>query len=178
MDDSRAAAIARLKELRQSRDELRAASNKRRTRALIAAGTFLAVIVAAALALPLVLTAPTDNEPSGPRTAARTQPLQLDLELVQVGEDLVAHPPPGAPLYTMTWPDGVLAATALGEIGGYEAIGILTDRARVCMVLNDAAGGSGWCIPYAEFESEGFFMDRGSWDIHWFADGTVEWTGL
>jgi hypothetical protein len=178
MTDEHAVAIERLKDMRKSREELRTASRRRRARALMTVGVALATVVIAAILLPLVLQPPSEEQAANPRNAARTQPLQLSLQLVQVGEDLVANPPPGPPLYTMTWPDGVLAATRLGEMAGHEAIGILTDRARVCMILNDQASGSGWCIPYRDFESEGFFMDRGSWDIHWFADGRVEWTGL
>jgi hypothetical protein len=185
MDDSRERAIERLKELRGSREESRERSRARRRRGIVMGTASLVALGVLALVLSTFVSASRDAGRtetrllSGPAHGIpQVGAADIEPELVQVGEDLVANPPPGAPLDSLTYPDGVLAATSLGSPGGNPVYGILTDRARVCMIINDVEGGSGRCIPYAQFVDEGFLMDRGSYEIHWLPDGTVEWTGI
>ena len=70
-------------------------------------------------------------------------------------------------------------ATPLGENARVTAYGIHTDDNGACIAMlftPDSAGGK--CVGAEEFERDGLTMDRGSWSVSWFADGSISWKGI
>ena len=146
----------------------------------------LATVVGFVLLLPTPAAAPeVESQPEVTLTPEVTEPTPApipdDFVFIQVGEDLVANPPE-PPLDGLEQSDTILEATALGEREGNVAFGYLTSGGEVCLHLRYDAGegreGTGQCTTVREFELYGLTVDRGAWDVHWTADGTVTWTGI
>jgi hypothetical protein len=136
----------------------------------------VAVVVALGVASVLVLTPqPRAAEPR----AVGVLPLR---EIEQVGTDLLANPPDERTTQItemLAEPGTPVAATALGGKQGNTAFGVLTDEGMVCMNLwMPGGGGTGHCVTGDEFEQDGIVIDRGAWQVTWFADGTVVWDGI
>ena len=95
--------------------------------------------------------------------------------LVQVGEDLVANPPPYD--ISIKANDSVVSATALGEYDGEYLCGVLTANDQVYFsVANPSENTShGQIESYDEFAADGITLDGDKWSVTWFADGTVVW---
>ena len=152
----------------------------RRLIALVAIVT-IGVLAIAGWSLLRPIDVETAGPPSSSAAAPTAPPTNSDAPTVvwiPVGEDLIANPPAGDPIPGLVAPDKALAATALGERSGWTAFGILTTKQDVCMMLRNAEGGTGKCLPYADFVASGLTIDRGSWDVHWAHDGTVTWSGI
>lgn len=68
----------------------------------------------------------------------------------------------------------------LGQNGDYVAYGYATSEGEVCVSLWTVSLGSGehTCVGSGEFAKDGLVVDRGSWQLRWTVDGTVEWLGL
>jgi hypothetical protein len=118
---------------------------------------------------PSVVAAPTDVPTSSAIPIADGVPPQI----VLVEGDLIANPPE-FPLWSHD--STILAATGLGERQGYSAIGYVTDADQVCIYMYTDNGGHGDCsTTYAEFNANGATLEHNGWQIHWWADGRVEW---
>ena len=73
-------------------------------------------------------------------------------------------------------------STYLGARDVWHAFGLLSDQGDVCMwvtvadpVANPGLTGSGTCATFAVFTQFGVTINHGGWDVHWSADGTVDW---
>lgn len=97
-------------------------------------------------------------------------------EITPVGEDLVASPPDRP----IAMPGTVVSATSLGERGDYVFVGAVNDGNQVCLIMQDVVKdeSSGSCTDYLGFENDGVTLDRGSWQVTWWADGRVEFEGI
>lgn len=135
-----------------------------------------AAVVAVAVATVLALT--PQPRPVQPRAVGA--PVLHEIE--QVGTDLLADPPDQRTtqvIEMLAEPGTPVAATALGGNQGNTAFGVLTDEGMVCMNLwMPGGGGTGHCVTGIEFEQSGIVIDRGAWQVTWYADGTVVWDGI
>ena len=135
-----------------------------------------AVVVALGVASVLVLT----PQPRAAEPRAAGAPVLLQIE--QVGTDLLANPPDQRTsdvINLIAEPGKPLAATDLGERGGYSALGVLTDSGKVCLRLAPATGSSMiGCVTDSGFLRGGITIDHGAWQIQWLPDGTVVWDGI
>lgn len=155
-------------------------------RTALAAALPLLLVVGTMVGLLLLIPTPApEPSPTPTRAPDTTQPsasaIPDDFVFIQVGEDLVANPPE-IPIDAYAYPDSIAEATLLGEREGYAAYGILTTAGTICMAMRfpegTGNGGIGDCVTIAEFTERGMTIDRGAWDVHWSADGTVVWTGI
>ena len=188
-DEAREAAIAYLREHRITA-ELRAA-DARRQRMLFLAGLAVTAVLAAAVTTALVLIPGDSRQPvAAPPTAVAPEPhpeptgtgIPLsEMHIVQGIVDLMAQPRDVNELPRIAHPDQPVEGTLLStRDDGREAIGVLTDAGRVCLWVWDAPvqTGSATCAPYDVLQQEGIVVDRGGWEVRWYADGSVVWEGI
>jgi hypothetical protein len=188
-DGAREAAIAYLREHRIT-PGLRAA-DARRQRVLFLVGVALASVLVAAVTTALVVLPggsrpPVLADPTPVELAPHAEPTATavpvsEMHIVQVGADLIASPRDVNEVPRIAVPDEPLEATHLGaREDGREAIGVLTAAGRVCLWVYDAPAQQDrvQCVPYEVFQEDGVVVDRGGWEVHWTADGSVAWSGL
>jgi hypothetical protein len=147
--------------------------------------------VAAVLAFLILLTEPTSvprpaaNSPTPSRSATPNPSATPDPgpppAIVLVEGDLLVNPPAdGRSIGHLSRSGGeIVAATGLGEREGHYATGLVGSENEVCIYLAQADDGTagGSCASYAVFEQFGLRIDDGMWQVRWWADGRVEWTG-
>lgn len=189
-DGTREAAIAYLRAHRIT-PELRAA-DARRQRLLFFAGVAIVAVLVAAVTTAIVVLPDTRHAPvaaqptpaaepeSHPEASATSTPLE-EMHIVQGLVDLMANPRDVNELPRIAHPDAPVEGTLLSlRYDGREAIGVLTDAGSVCLWVWDAPvqDGRAICEPYDVFQRDGIVVDRGGWEVRWYADGSVVWDGI
>ncbi len=189
-DQQREAAIEYLRSHRIT-PEVRAADGRRQRIMAVVGGVAVAALAAAVTAGLLAIPEDQgDSEAVAPTVATSIAPVPTqtvdaiplaDMHIVQGVQDLIASPRDINEVPGIAVPDeGVEATLITVRPDGREAIGVLTDAGNVCLYVYDfpVQEGRTICTAYVDFLGNGVVVDRGAWDVHWWADGSIVWNGL